>query len=184
MYGAILGDMIGAPYEFGGNRKTKVFPLFVPGSRFTDDTVMTVAVAEALMDTLGRPEAEIPQAVTGSMRRWGRKYPNAGYGGRFSAWLAAREPRPYGSWGNGSAMRVSPAGWLYPTVEETRRKAALTAAVTHDHPEGIRGAEAAAAAVFDRPYEIRSISAVDDTIGIILADPAAPDVTAIGKKKE
>ena len=148
MYGAILGDMIGAPYEFGGNRKTKDFPLFVPGSRFTDDTVMTVAVAEALMDTLGRPEAEIPQAVTGSMRRWGRKYPNAGYGGRFSAWLAAREPRPYGSWGNGSAMRVSPAGWLYPTVEETRRKAALTAAVTHDHPEGIRGAEAAAAAVF------------------------------------
>ncbi len=181
MYGAILGDMIGAPYEFDRGGKTKDFPLFSRGSQFTDDTVMTIAVAEALM---GLEEAlkgldgktlmsldgealkeldgealmsfdressdeEVRQAVTRAMRVWGRKYPNAGYGVRFANWLFARcQPRPYGSWGNGSAMRVSSAGWLYGTLEETRRYAKLTAEVTHNHPEGIKGAEAAASAIF------------------------------------
>ena len=148
MYGAILGDMIGSPYEFGCSMKSKDFPLFIPGSRFTDDTVMTVAVAEALMDTLGKGEEEILRALTESMRRWGRRYPDAGYGGRFIQWLSAPDPKPYHSWGNGSAMRVSSAGWLFDTLEETRRAAARTARVTHDHPEGIKGAEAAASAVF------------------------------------
>ncbi len=148
MYGAILGDMIGAPYEFDRGGKTKDFPLFTAESQFTDDSVMTAAVAEALLDTLGKPEAEVLAALTAGMRRWGRKYPNAGYGARFIHWLHARDPKPYGSWGNGSAMRASPAGWLYGTLEETRRGAALTALVTHDHPEGIKGAEAVAAAIF------------------------------------
>lgn len=97
MYGAILGDMIGAPYEFGGEMKSKDFPLFGEGSRFTDDTVMTVAVAEALLDALGAEDEAIASAVAMSMQRWGRRYPNAGYGGRFRRWLAAEEPAPYGT---------------------------------------------------------------------------------------
>ena len=148
MYGAILGDMIGAPYEFGGNRKTKTFPLFCRDTKFTDDSVMTVAVAEALMDADGKSDEEIRAALVSSMRKWGRRYPNAGYGGRFAAWLRAKDPQPYGSYGNGSAMRVSAAGWLYGTLGETRRIARLTAEVTHNHPEGVKGAEAAAAAIF------------------------------------
>lgn len=150
MYGAILGDMIGAPYEFDRGGKTKDFPLFSRESRFTDDSVMTVAVAEALMGLeKGADEEAVRWAVCRAMRRWGRRYPDAGYGMRFGVWLFADgQPRPYGSWGNGSAMRVSSAGWLYDTVEETRRYARLTAEVTHNHPEGIKGAEAAASAVF------------------------------------
>lgn len=148
MLGAILGDMIGAPYEFDRGGKTKDFPLFGEGTKFTDDTVMTIAVAEALMDSMGGDDDEIKAAVTASMRKWGRKYPDAGYGGMFSKWLRARSPKPYGSFGNGSAMRVSAAGWIFDTIEETRRCARLTAEVTHNHPEGIKGAEAAASAVF------------------------------------
>ncbi len=151
MIGAILGDMIGAPYEFDRGGKTKDFPLFSPESRFTDDTVMTVAVAQALLDTPGREEAAVKDALVKAMRHWGRRYPDAGYGARFIRWLFAPgegDAGPYGSYGNGSAMRVSPAGWLYPTLEETRRVARWTAEVTHNHPEGVKGAEAVAAAIF------------------------------------
>ena len=148
MIGAILGDMIGAPYEFDRGNKTKDFPLFGSESEFTDDSVMTVAVAEALMDSAGGNDDEIRQALTASMRKWGKRYPNAGYGGMFISWLRSEDPKPYGSFGNGSAMRVSAAGWLYDTLEETRHAAALSAEVTHNHPEGIKGAEAAACAVF------------------------------------
>lgn len=148
MYGAILGDMIGAPYEFGEGMKTKDFPLFSATSRFTDDTVMTVAVAEALLDTLDEDDATVQAAVIASMQRWGRCYPYAGYGGMFRQWLATDEPQPYGSFGNGSAMRVSAAGWLYESLEATRRMARLTAAVTHNHSEGMKGAEAVASAIF------------------------------------
>ena len=148
MFGAILGDMIGAPYEFDRSPKTKEFPLFSRGSEFTDDSVMTIAVAEALMDALGKPDEEIKTALTASMQKWGRLYPDAGYGGMFYHWLRAAHPEPYGSFGNGSAMRVSSAGWLFDTLEETRRMAGLTAEVTHNHPEGVKGAEAAACAIF------------------------------------
>jgi ADP-ribosylglycohydrolase len=148
MYGAILGDMIGAPYEFDRGRKTKDFPLFSEGSQFTDDTVMTIAVAEALLDTMGQPDKLIKAELVRSMQRWGRKYPHAGYGGRFRHWLTAQNPKPYSSYGNGSAMRVSAAGWLYTTIEDTRHAARLTAEVTHNHPEGIKGAEATASAIF------------------------------------
>ncbi len=148
MYGAILGDMIGAPYEFDRGDKTKDFPLFGPDSQFTDDTVMTIAVAEALLDTLGQDDDAIRTALVRSMQKWGRKYPDAGYGGRFRWWLKAGEPKPYGSYGNGSAMRVSSAGWLFDSLEETRRVARLTAEVTHNHPEGVKGAESTASAIF------------------------------------
>jgi ADP-ribosylglycohydrolase len=148
MYGAILGDMIGAPYEFDRGDKTKDFPLFSTKSQFTDDTVMTVAVAEALLNTMGQPDKLIKAELVRSMQRWGRKYPHAGYGGRFRHWLTAQNPKPYGSYGNGSAMRVSAAGWLYTTIKDTRHAARLTAEVTHNHPEGIKGAEATASAIF------------------------------------
>ena len=148
MYGAILGDIVGSPYEFAIRTKTKDFPLFRTGSRFTDDTVMTIAVAEALMDSQGKGEAEHKAALVASMQKWGRDFPDAGYGGRFYDWLRERNPRPYYSWGNGSAMRVSSAGWLYDTLDETLEKARWTAEVTHNHPEGIKGAQAVAAAIY------------------------------------
>lgn len=148
MYGALLGDMIGAPYEFDRGNKSKEFPLFCENSRFTDDSVMTIAVAEALLNSRFLDDDSIRAALIKSMRKWGKKYPDAGYGRKFLCWLREKEPKPYGSCGNGSAMRVSAAGWLFDTLEETREKARLTAEVTHDHPEGIKGAEAASSAIF------------------------------------
>ena len=148
MYGAILGDIIGCPYEFDRGDKTKNFPLFSAESEFTDDTVMTIAVAEALMDSEGQSDGAVKSALVRSMKKWGARYPHAGYGARFGIWLRSADPKPYGSLGNGSAMRVSSVGWLYDTLEETRRVARLTAEVTHNHPEGIKGAEAAASAIF------------------------------------
>lgn len=148
MYGAILGDMIGAPYEFDRGNKTKEFPLFGRDSRFTDDSVMTIALAEALMLSAGKSDDEVKKAAVSSMQKWGRKYPDAGYGIMFSRWLEEENPGPYGSFRNGSAMRAAAAGWLYDTLEETRKYAKLTAEVTHNHPEGIKGAEATAAAIY------------------------------------
>ena len=143
MYGAILGDIIGSPFEFDRGDKTKEFDLFTKGCDFTDDSVMTIAVAEALL-AVG-PEAavkEIQEAVVTNMQDWGKRYPHAGYGGSFRHWLKEKNPKPYGSYGNGSAMRVSAAGWLYDSIERTREVARATANVTHNHPEGIKGAEA------------------------------------------
>lgn len=149
MYGAILGDMIGAPYEFDRGNKTKDFEMFNDRVCFTDDSVMTIAVADALMRILDDAEDDdVKTAVIQSMQKWGKKYPRAGYGQRFFFWLGKKNPQPYGSWGNGSAMRVSSVGWLYNSLEETRRYARLTAEVTHNHPEGIKGAEAVASAIF------------------------------------
>ncbi len=162
MIGAILGDMIGAPYEFDRSPKVKEFPLFRRSSGFTDDSVMTIAVGEALMDmaddhlpgawdkagTGAQADDRIRRALVRSMQAWGHRYPNAGYGGMFFRWLRDRDPQPYGSFGNGSAMRVSAAGWLYEMLEETRHMARLTAEVTHNHPEGIKGAEAVASAIW------------------------------------
>lgn len=148
MYGALLGDMIGAPYEFDRGNKSKEFPLFCENSHFTDDSVMTIAVAEALLDSRFLDDDSIRAALIKSMRKWGKRYPDAGYGRKFLCWLREKEPKPYGSCGNGSAMRVSAAGWLFDTLEETREKARLTAEVTHDHPEGIKGAEATSSAIF------------------------------------
>lgn len=149
MYGAILGDMIGAPYEFDRGNKSKDFPLFSKGSEFTDDSVMTIAVAEALLDALPNAKDDWTEhRLVSSMQAWGRKYPHAGYGGNFRWWLREKDPKPYGSYGNGSAMRVSSAGWLYDTLEKTEHMAELTAKVTHNHPEGIKGAVVTAGIIF------------------------------------
>ena len=158
MYGAILGDIVGSPYEFDcNNYKAKDFPLFSRRSEFTDDTVMTLAVAKALRDTRGQEDAAVKglrglsskgRAFVREMQRLGRAYPDKGYGVRFNSWLYADDPQPYHSFGNGSAMRVSPAAWLAADMAEALRLARLTAEVTHDHPEGVKGAQATAAAIF------------------------------------
>ncbi len=152
MYGAILGDMIGAPYEFDRGNKSKDFPMFSEDTAYTDDSVMTLAVAEALLDAREKgveaDEAEVKRLLVRSMRLWGMKYPFAGYGGRFIRWLFNPKMEAYGSYGNGSAMRVSPVGWLFADLEETRKVARWTAEVTHNHPEGIKGAESTAAAIY------------------------------------
>jgi len=147
MYGAILGDIIGSPYEFDRGNKSKDFPLFSKKSMFTDDTVMTIAVAEAFLDAPG-DEKILRGRLIQSMRKWGHRYPGAGYGLRFRDWLDSGDPQPYRSWGNGSAMRVSSIAWLYDDLDTVRRMARLSAEVTHNHPEGIKGAEATASAIF------------------------------------
>ena len=146
MLGAIFGDIVGSVYEFN-NTADLHFPLLSRYSRPTDDSIMTLAVARALMETWGQPDDAIRAALVREMRDFGARYPNGGYGGRFSDWLAADDPQPYGSFGNGSAMRVSPVGWLCGTMEDTLHLARLTAEVTHNHPEGIKGAQAIAAGV-------------------------------------
>ncbi|MBE6128089.1 MAG: ADP-ribosylglycohydrolase family protein [Erysipelotrichaceae bacterium] len=149
MLGALIGDMVGAPYEFDRGSKTKEFPLFTRHSQFTDDSVMSIAVAEALLSCGNDADDEtIQKACIDRMQKWGRAYPDAGYGGRFIHWIFADNPKPYSSWGNGSAMRVSSAGWLYDSLERTRHVAGLTASVSHDHPEGIKGAQATAEAIW------------------------------------
>ena len=148
MLGAILGDIVGSPFEFDHNNyKHKDFPLLSEKSHFTDDTVMTVAVARGLMAGQGNAQKTFAE-VQHEMQYWGRKYPDAGYGGMFGQWLYAEHSEPYGSFGNGSAMRVAAAGWLFDTLDKTLEMAKATAEVTHNHPEGIKGAQATAAAIF------------------------------------
>ena len=149
MYGAILGDIIGSPYEFDENNyKAKDFPLFGDRSDFTDDTVMTLAVAQALRETQGQGDQGVRAALVRALRRFGRAYPGRGYGARFAAWLYEDAPQPYQSYGNGSAMRVSPAAWVAEDMLDALRLARCTAEVTHDHPEGVRGAQAVTAAIY------------------------------------
>ena len=149
MYGAILGDIIGSPYEFDRGQKTKDFPFFDKGCGFTDDSILTLAVAEALMDLpAAADDCDVRVRVIRRMRHHGKNYPHAGWGLRFARWLRSNHPEPYFSCGNGSAMRVSAAGWLFDDLDTVRRMARLSADVTHDHPEGIKGAEAVACAIF------------------------------------
>ena len=138
MIGAIAGDIIGSIYEHR-NIKTTRFPLFHPMCRFTDDTVLTVALAESILH--GTPYVDL-------LKAYYRAYPRAGYGGTFHQWAQSEDTRPYNSWGNGSAMRVSPVGFAFDTIEDVRDRAKGSAEVTHDHPEGIKGAQSVASAVF------------------------------------
>lgn len=138
MLGAIAGDVIGSVYE-GEGRKTKDFPLFTEWSKPTDDTVLTVAIAEGLLT--GRGYVEL-------LHEYFLDYPLAGYGGTFIKWAGTKQTEPYNSWGNGSAMRVSPVAYAFDTLAEVLAEAERSAAVTHNHPEGIRGAKAVAGAVF------------------------------------
>ena len=150
MYGAILGDIIGSPYEFDMGDKTKDFPLFIDRCDFTDDTVMTLAVGDAFAKAIKQNADDEAAEVLLEEKMWelGREYPDRGYGGRFILWLADPEMKAYNSFGNGSAMRVSSVAWLYDDLESVRHAAVLSAAVTHNHPEGIKGAEATAAAIY------------------------------------
>ena len=151
MYGAFIGDIVGSKYEFN-NIKTKDFPLFSSGCDFTDDTIMTVAVAKAIL--LTQSEKYINKPFYGllieCMQQLGRKYPypTGAYGANFSYWLRENDPKPYGSYGNGSAMRVSPCGLAAVTLKEAQDLAYISASVSHNHPEGIRGAVCVASAVF------------------------------------
>jgi ADP-ribosylglycohydrolase len=138
MIGAIAGDVVGSIYEFR-NLRSKEFELFGPKCRFTDDSVLTVACAECILT--GRDYAD-------ALRDYVARYPRRGYGGMFRRWASTPGMGPYRSYGNGSAMRVSPVGFAYGSLEEVLRKAKEFSAVTHDHPEGIRGAQAVASAIF------------------------------------
>lgn len=146
MLGAIAGDVIGSPYE-RRSVKSEDFPLFSAQSRFTDDTVMTLAVAKALKEAAEQGEEPGAMAVK-NMQSLGRQYPNCGYGGRFKAWLFSDRPRPYGSFGNGAAMRVSACGWAAKSLEEARRLSRAVTEVTHNHPEALKAAEAVACCIF------------------------------------
>ena len=152
MYGAILGDIIGSPYEFDFGKKTKDFPLFGKISRYTDDSLMSIAVCDGFMTSKGKSDAEIKKSLISSIKKWASdpKYNHImpEYGARFSVWLEQSNPKPYNSKGNGSAMRVASAGWLYDSLDEVRRHAKLSAEISHNHPEGIKGAEAVAEVIF------------------------------------
>jgi len=152
MIGAIIGDVIGSVFEWH-NTKTTDFKLFDRNSHFTDDTVMTVAVADALLRMPVSPEERLKNSqkkkiYAAKLKEYGRRYPDAGYGSMFKNWISADSSRPYNSFGNGSAMRVSPIGFAFRTLEETLAEAGRSAAVTHNHKEGIRGAMAVSAAIY------------------------------------
>lgn len=140
MLGSIIGDISGSRYEFSENKNQGV-PLFPQGSDFTDDTIMLVATAHAVLHGV---------SFTTAYRTYGARYPSplGNYGARFSGWLESLDPEPYGSWGNGSAMRVGPIGWAFDTLAETVQWASDSAAVTHNHPEGVKGAAATASAIW------------------------------------
>lgn len=149
MYGAIIGDIVGSPYEFDRGKKSKDFPLFSEKSRYTDDSVMTVAICDALMKAGNSCDEDcLKDLFATSMKTWGNRYINAGYGGMFFRWLTSESSEPYGSYGNGSAMRVSSVGWAYSDILYTRKVARWSAEVTHNNPEGIKGAESVASAIF------------------------------------
>jgi ADP-ribosylglycohydrolase len=148
MLGAIAGDVIGSIYEHRPI-KTKEFPLFQDPSRFTDDTVLTVAIADAILESRSYRE---------TLKIYTRKYPNAGYGSHFWQWAHSERQEPYNSWGNGSAMRVSPVGYAFDSIERVLEEAERSAAVTHNHPEGVKGAQAVALAV----YLARQDASMDD----------------------
>ena len=156
MIGAIVGDIAGSRFEFD-NLKSKEFALLVSRGEeerhcyFTDDTVMTLAVAQAILDWRANGAddmADLSASAVRRMQEFGRRYPCAGYGGHFAQWISESDPLPYNSWGNGAAMRVSACGWAGRTLDEVKAMSRAVTEVTHNHPEGIKGAEATAVCVF------------------------------------
>lgn len=146
MIGAIIGDIVGSRFEWN-NIKTKDFDLFTAGCFFTDDSVMTIAVADALIRAKGNLDVLSEYAVE-SMQLIGRPFPDCGYGGSFYHWMYSDNPKPYGSYGNGAAMRVSACGFAAKSLEEAKALSKAVTEVTHNHPEGIKGAEATAVAIY------------------------------------
>lgn len=147
MKGAITGDIVGSVYEFD-NMKSKSFELFKPQCEFTDDTVLTVAVAEALLACKPYDENEFKEILIDTMHKYGDLYPDVGYGGRYLCWVVNHARNPYNSCGNGSAMRVSPVGWYAKTLAQAESVAKASAEVTHNHPDGIAGAQSVAGVIF------------------------------------
>ena len=145
MIGAIIGDIVGSRFEFH-NYLSKEFMFLKAGCRFTDDTVMTCAVAQALMDSK-EDFSDLTEKAVAAMQRVGQRFPYCGYGARFIHWMFSEDPQPYNSYGNGSAMRVSPVGFAARSVEEAKALSAAVTCVSHDHPEGMKGAEATAVAI-------------------------------------
>lgn len=147
MWGAIIGDIVGSRFEFD-NLRSKEFELFVPKCFYTDDTVLTVAVAETLLKHEKLDVEAFKRELVSAFRKYGKEFLFSGFGNSFFNWIVGDDPSPYYSFGNGSAMRVSPVGWYAQTLEEAEHIARLTAEVTHNHPEGIKGAVATAGAIF------------------------------------
>lgn len=150
MYGAFIGDIVGSRFESKQRGfKSKDFELFAPECRYTDDSVCTIAVFDALQLCEG-DYTNLSEVVTERFKYYGRRYPHAGYGQAFRMWIlsADDETEPYGSWGNGAAMRVSPCAWFGRSLEEVKSLAYKVTAVTHNHPEGLKGAEATAVAIY------------------------------------
>ena len=146
MLGAIIGDIIGSRFEFSGETE-KDFDLFNEYSFFTDDTVMSCAIAKALLECNG-DYAQLSAKAVACMQELGQKYPDRGYGGQFLHWLDEKDPQPYNSYGNGSAMRVSPVAYVAKSIEEVKDLSRKVTVVSHDHPEGIKGAESVAVAIW------------------------------------
>ena len=146
MLGAIIGDIVGSRFEWD-NHRSKDFELMMPRCYVTDDSIMTLAIADAIMACQG-DFSKLGQAAVSSMRRLGRKYPDGGYGGRFNQWLYSENPAPYNSYGNGAAMRVSPCAYAASSFEEAFELSRRVTGVTHNHLEGIKGAEATTAAIW------------------------------------
>lgn len=162
MLGAIIGDIVGSRFEFNNTHRSD-FKLFHKGCSFTDDTICTVAIADAILRKCSYQE---------SLLRWCRSYPNpmGGYGGRFGQWVASSNPQPYNSYGNGSAMRVSPVAWAFDNLVDVLDEAEKTALPTHNHPEGIKGAKAVA-------HAINHLRLFDDMVGFIdIVDSYYPDL--------
>ena len=179
--GAIVGDIAGSRFEWH-NRKTKRFTLLRAKGEsrhpcyFTDDTVMTLAVADAIMkwrENGGGAYDALSAETVMSMQNFGRRYPHAGYGGAFRRWLRDEFPQPYNSWGNGSAMRVSACGWAGQTLDEVKALSRAVTEVTHNHPEGIKGAEATAVATF----LARTGKSMDEIKAVIVRDYYPLDFT-------
>ena len=148
MLGAISGDIVGSPYEFDDyNIKTTDFPLFSKESEITDDTIMTLAVAQGLMNGKKDPQKTYDE-ITKCMQKLGNEYSYMSYGYNFQSWLCSDNPKPYNSYGNGSAMRVSSVAWFFDNLEDVEKFAEISALPTHNHPEGIKGAQAVASAIF------------------------------------
>ncbi len=177
MLGAVFGDIVGSVYRAEENHiKTTDFPLLDKWSTFTDVTVMTAAVAGGLMESYGQDDDAVRLKTAEKMREFGRKHPERGYGGRFAQWLNSEESRPYDSCDDNSVMRAAPAGWLYPSLSQTLRAAELTAETSNNHPESIKGARAAAAAVYlARIYTPKAmiLKYMSDTFGYDLTVPVS-----------
>ena len=146
MLGAIIGDIAGSRYE-RYNIKTKEFPFFSIWDSMTDDSMMTLAVADALLSAR-KDHTDLGKQAIASMQKLGRMFPDCGFGGHFYQWIGTDNPAPYGSWGNGAAMRVSPCGWMGESIREVKLLSKAVTEVSHNHPQGLKGAEAVATAVF------------------------------------